>query len=160
MNLPASDNDPKEYNDIYNWQNIIESGIMIVLFGVVLVQSCRTTRTGYIVGLSVFFITANAFQVVGSGFNIQADMLEMLLLRAIFNGLADSFRQSGHWWFTFEYLDCAILLPYAFRQEQMPTKKRTCLKIVYFTVVAVQFLLPIAYSTLLYKLAENAENDF
>ena len=54
--------------DVENWQVRIESGIMIVLFGAVLVQACRTTRVPYIVGLSVVFMVANTFQLISAFF--------------------------------------------------------------------------------------------
>ena len=59
-------------------------------------------------------------------------------------GLALGLRQAGHWWFTFEYVDCAINLQYAFKQEQIPEERRRSLYIKYFVVTIIQFLLPLA----------------
>jgi hypothetical protein len=60
-------------------------------------------------------------------------------------------RLSGHWWFTFEYMDCSITLPYAFKKEEIPLKRRKMLRFMYCIVTFINFLLPLLCFFCLYE---------
>lgn len=115
---------------------------MIVLFSFVLVHTVRTSKIRFILGLSVLFILSNACNLTQ---NIIGDFQGGLTLRLIFLALAQSTLNSGHWWFCYEYFDCAFSLSYKIRNEDMPRWKRCLINTVFITLMIVQALMPLAY---------------
>lgn len=138
----------------------VENSICIILFGVILFQAIRTSRIPYIIALSLVFILSNASMITRNVFdlkrehNLQSD--KDLYLTFLFLSLAMGLRLSGHWWFTFEYVDCSITLPYAFKQQQIPKDRRWRLTFVYCIVTLINFLLPIFCFYCLYKQGKNS----
>ena len=93
--------------------------------------------------LSIVFLLSNICSFATSfGTIIYDSKPKYVWLYSIGFGLALGLRQAGHWWFTFEYVDCAINLQYAFKKEQVPEERRRSLYIKYFLVTIIQFLLP------------------
>lgn len=78
---------------------------MIVMFTVVLVQTCRMSKIPFIIGLSALFIVSNLCYLIQNLLDPADD--HYLFLRLLFLGMAQASLNSGHWWFCFEYFNCA-----------------------------------------------------
>ena len=112
-------------------------------------------------GLSVVFMIANLFQLTSTFFIPKDDQLKKLnlYLKLLFYILAESLLQAAHWRFTIEYIDCALSMPFVIRKQEMPPDKRKRLTMVYYSVIAIQFLLTIAYGIVLFYYIQADKDD-
>jgi hypothetical protein len=121
---------------------------MIAMFTVVLIQTCRKSRIPFILGLSVLFIVSNCCYLIQN--LIQSSSAHYLFMRLLFLAFAQSLLATGHWWFCFEYLDCAYSLPYRLKNEELPKSKRRIITTVFVTLLVVQAVMPLAYCFVVY----------
>jgi hypothetical protein len=125
---------------------------MIVLFAVVFVHTYRTSKIPFIMGLSVLFMISNVCNLTQ---NLIGDVPGGFPYRLLFLALAQSTMNSGHWWFCFEYLECAISLSFRIKNAEVPKVRRHLIKTVFIVLMIVQAVMPLAYCFLIYAYYEH-----
>lgn len=71
--------------------------------------------------------------------------------------LAESLRQSGHWWFCFEYLELAVTASTVFIEKKRKQARK--MKIAFWAVTVVQASLPLAGYYLFYIAVTTPEEQ-
>ena len=131
---------------------------MIFLFAVVLIKTWQTSRVPFIIGLSALFIVSNTCNLVQSQLT-SANLDRWLSYKLLFLAITQSTLNSGHWWFCFEYLDCAYALPYKVSNEEMPKTKRRLIKLTFYGVIILQAIIPPAYCFVIFNYVRKKNVD-
>ena len=149
------------------------SSVLSLLFALVLIRTKRTTNINFITVTSILLMTSSLFnfvQIILSLDYWRSDAKEtenLFCWRLAAFAVAQASLQSGHWWFCFEYLECAVLMPYNVKNEKMPDTKRRFMNFFFYFVLFFQVLLPcassfdlIAWTRQWFNLANYSEDGF